>query len=312
MRRARCTSSRSSRSTRLSAAAASISSVRPTRTPQLLKAPANLASWATTPCAPLTASLLFQRVSQQPGHGLFPGRLDVVLVLEQAAERRAHGFGVERAAVQAHQRLRPVERLGDAGQLAQLPGAQPLHEARDRLGELLVHSGHLAAQDAKLFLEAGMLDIQIQAAPPQRVADLARAVRSEHDPGHVLGAYRPELRNRDLEIREHFEEKGLEALVGAIDLVDQQDRGALAARDRAQQRPLEQVLAPEDQIFELGGIAGFPLRDAQAQQLALVVPLVESGVGVQALVAWQPDEFRGEQPREHLRDLGLADPRLAF
>ncbi len=212
--------------------------------------------------------------------------------------------------MQAHQCLRPIERLGDAGQLAQLPGAQLLHEARDGPGELLVQSGHLAVQDAQLLFEAGVFDVQIQAAPPQRVADLARAVRSEHHQGHVLGAYRAELRNRDLEIREHFEEKGLEAFVGAIDLVDQQDRRAFAARDRAQQRPLEQVLAPEDQVFELGGIAGFSLRDAQAQQLALVVPLVERGVGVQALVALQPDKFSREHAGEDLRDLGLADPRL--
>jgi len=63
--------------------------------------------------------------------------------------------------------------------------------------------------------------------------------------------------------------KGLEAVVGAVDLVDEQHRGALAAGDRAKERTLEQVLAAEDQVFQLVRIAVFALRDLQAQQLAL-------------------------------------------
>src|SRR5882672_3713604 len=119
-------------------------------------------------------------VRQQLGELLLARRLDVLLVLEQAAERSARGFGVEGIAVQPYERLRPVERLGHPGELAQRLAAQLLHEARDRRGELLAHRGHLAAQDAQLLLEPGMLDVEIQAAPAQRVADLARAVgRSE-------------------------------------------------------------------------------------------------------------------------------------
>jgi hypothetical protein len=80
----------------------------------------------------------------------------------------------------------------------------------------------------------------------------------------------------------------------AVDLVDQEHGRPFAAGDRAEQGALEQVFAPEDQIFEFARVAGFALGDLEAQELALVVPLVERGVGVQALVALQPDQFRRE------------------
>src|SRR5262249_26702179 len=137
MRRVRCTSARSNRSMSASAAVASISSERPTRKPRARSAPAKRASCATRPCAPLMASLSGRGVRQQLAEFLLARRLDVVLVLEEAAERRPHGLGVERVAVQAHQRLRPVERLRHARELTQRLPAQLLHEARERRGELL-------------------------------------------------------------------------------------------------------------------------------------------------------------------------------
>ena len=48
------------------------------------------------------------------------------------------------------------------------------------------------------------------------------------------------------------------------------------------------------------------------QHLPRVVPLVERLVGVDALVALQPDEPAAEDRGEHLGDLGLADPDLAL
>jgi hypothetical protein len=44
----------------------------------------------------------------------------------------------------------------------------------------------------------------------------------------VLGADGAELGDGDLEVGEHLEEEGLEALVGAVDLVDEQHRRPLA------------------------------------------------------------------------------------
>ena len=60
---------------------------------------------------------------------------------------------------------------------------------------------------------------------------------------------RAEFRNRDLEVRQQFEQKRLEFLVGAIDLVNQQHR-RLRAPDRRQQRALEQILFGEDLLLD--------------------------------------------------------------
>ena len=62
------------------------------------------------------------------------------------------------------------------------------------------------------------------------------------------------------------------------------------------------------------GRGGPPLvrRDPQAQQLLLVVPLVERRVDVEPLVALETDQLRVEERREDLGDLGLADPRVAL
>ena len=56
---------------------------------------------------------------------------DVVLVLEQHAERVGDRLRVERDAVERHQRFRPVERLGDARRLEEVHRAQPLRERDD-------------------------------------------------------------------------------------------------------------------------------------------------------------------------------------
>ena len=54
-----------------------------------------------------------------------------------------------------------------------------------------------------------------------------------------------EFGNRDLKVREQLEQEGLEFLVGAVDLVDQQHRRRLTP-DGGEQRPLEQIVLRED------------------------------------------------------------------
>ena len=65
---------------------------------------------------------------------------------------------------------------------------------------------------------------------------------------------RAELGDRDLEVGQQLQQEGLELLVGAVDLVDQQHRRLVAA-DRGQQRPLEQVFLREDLVLDRVGIA---------------------------------------------------------
>ena len=54
------------------------------------------------------------------------------------------------------------------------------------------------------------------------------------------------------------------------------------------------------------------LEQPDLEHLARVVPLVDRGVDVQALVALEPDEPRAEARREDLGELGLADAGLAL
>ena len=70
---------------------------------------------------------------------------------------------------------------------------------------------------------------------------------------------RAEFGDRDLEVRQQFEQERLEFLVGAIDLVDQQHRRCLLP-DRREQRPLEQIVLGEDLRLDLGALAPAPSR----------------------------------------------------
>ncbi len=132
--------------------------------------------------------------------------------------------------------------------------------------------------------------------------------------GGVGGPDRAELGNRDLELGQQLEEVALELLVGAIDLVDQQDRRARARRiDRLQQRPLDQ----ERVAVELAPGAGAiqltrGLEDAQLDELARVVPLVDGVRDVESFVALQPDQVGLERRRDGAGERRLADAGLAF
>ncbi len=113
-----------------------------------------------------------------------------------------------------------------------------------------------------------------------------------------------------LEVGEHLEQERLELLVAAVDLVHQQDRRPAFVRDGLQQRTLEEERLAEDLCLGVRLLAAVALLEADVQELARVVPLVERGRGVEAFVALQPDQVRPEQPSEHLGDLGLAHARV--
>jgi hypothetical protein len=125
--------------------------------------------------------------------------------------------------------------------------------------------------------------------------------------GPVLGADRlAELGDRDLEVRQGLEQERLELVVGAIDLVDEQHDRPLVL-ERLEQRAAQQE-APREQL----ALVDAALRRAQREKLARVVPVVQRLVHVDALVALQADEPRAAGSGDRLRDLGLADARLAL
>ena len=155
----------------------------------------------------------------------------------------------------------------------------------------------------------GIVEPLVQAAPLDRVVQVARAVGREHDHRRELGADGAELRDRHRRLREQLEQERLEVVVGAVDLVDQQHRRPRArVLQGPQQRPRDQVLAAEQVALAqlLAGRLGQPDR----QQLARIVPLVQRLGGVDAVVALQPDQRRVQRQRQRLGGLGLAYPRL--
>ena len=145
----------------------------------------------------------------------------------------------------------------------------------------------------------------VQAATLQRVVQLARAVRRDDRDRRLRGRDPPDLRDGDGEVGEHLEEEGLELVVGAVELVHEQERAAALAH-RPEQRPLDEEVGP----VEVGDVGR--LGRARGEQLTGVVPLVQRLRGVDPLVALQPDQLSPEQPREGERDLRLADSRLAL
>ena len=77
----------------------------------------------------------------------------------------------------------------------------------------------------------------VQAAALDRVVQVARAVGGEHDDRRVRGADGAELGDRHAGLGQQLEQEGLEVVVGAVDLVDQQHgRPRAGVLERAQQR----------------------------------------------------------------------------
>ena len=130
----------------------------------------------------------------------------------------------------------------------------------------------------------------------------------------MRGLHRAHFRDGDLKVGQHFEQKRLEGLVGAVDLVDQQHRRAGGVGlERLKQRALDQKALGKHVVFEpVAVMLAFGLGDADGDHLRGVIPLIDRGGDVEALVALQPDQPAAERRGQHLGDLGLADAGLAF
>ena len=154
----------------------------------------------------------------------------------------------------------------------------------------------------------------VEAAPLQRVVDLAGAVGGDDDDRRLLGLDRAELGHGHLEVGEDFQQERLERLVGAVELVDQEDRrGAAGPGQRFEHRPADQVFFGEDVALHVGAVdAAGRFLHADLDHLRGVVPLVDRRRDVEAFIALQADQPAAERARQHLGDLGLADARLAF
>ena len=130
----------------------------------------------------------------------------------------------------------------------------------------------------------------------------------------MRGFHRAHFRDGDLKVTQHFEQERFERFVGAVDFVDQQHRRAGGiGLERLQQRPLDQEAVGEHVVFDLRAVAiALRFGDPDRDHLRGVIPFIDRGRDIEALVALQPDQPPPERRREHLGDLGLADAGLAF
>src|SRR5207245_6373449 len=82
----------------------------------------------------------------------------VVAVLDRPAERFPCGGAVSGRGAEERERLRPVDRLGDARSLHEVERAQLPDDRRHRPGELLRDTGGAQPDDLHLALELGEVD----------------------------------------------------------------------------------------------------------------------------------------------------------
>ena len=204
--------------------------------------------------------------------------------------------------------------FGDAGLLEQVLLAQPLHEGHNLAAEGLGRLGGAGLQDGELAREVGVVDPVVEAAALQRVVHLAGAVGGQDHDRRGLGVDGAELGDRHLEVAEGFEQEGFEGLVGAVELVDQEHRGAaVVGLHRLEQRAADQEALGEELLGQRVAVGGaFRLGGADRHHLGGEVPLVDGAGGVEALVALQADQPPPEREAKCLGDLGFSDAGLAF
>ena len=144
-----------------------------------------------------------------------------------------------------------------------------------------------------------------QAAALERLGQLAGVVRGQEHQRDLLGHDRAELGDRHLVVGQDLEQQGLGLDLDPVDLVDEQHHRVVGP-DRLEQRPGEQELVGEDVGLDVVPARVGVALGLDAQQLLLVVPLVERLGLVEPLVALQADEPGAAHLGHRLGQLGLA------
>ena len=159
-------------------------------------------------------------------------------------------LGVDLLDAQQHQRVGPVERLGHRRRLLQLELADRAHDAGHLVGQVVGDVGHLGEDDLLLALHVGVVDVEEEAAPLERLGELTGVVRGEEHQRDLLGGERAQLGDRHLVVGEDLEQQRLGLDLDAVDLVDEQhDR--VVGPDGLEQRAGEQELVGEEVVLDL-------------------------------------------------------------
>ncbi len=103
----------------------------------------------------------------------------------------------------------------------------------------------MGGEDGDLGGPVGVIHIGVDAAPTQRIGEVARAVRGKDHERAGRRGDGAELGDGDLEIGEDFEQIGLEFLIRPVYLVDQKNRRLLLP-DGFEQGALQQEFLRED------------------------------------------------------------------
>src|SRR5438105_7451188 len=146
--------------------------------------------------------------SRRLGHGQLLGGLgDVALVLEQDVEGGLGLVGVDALQTEEEQGPGPVECLGDGGVLLQLQRPQRAHDAHDLVGQVLGDPRDPGQHDLLLPFQVGIVDVQVEAAPLERLGQLTGVVRRQEDQGDLAGRDRSQLRYRHLVVGQDLEQE---------------------------------------------------------------------------------------------------------
>src|SRR5262245_18880661 len=179
-----------------------------------------------------------QRREPSGAHGL-----QVFGVLEHRPRGLARRGAVEAGRPEHVQRPGPADGFRDTRRLGQIEAAQPVHPASDLAGQDLRGGRHPAPDDRRDAPGVRVVDPVVEAAPLERVVQVTSPVRGQHDDRAEPGPAGAEFRDGDRRFGEQLEQEGLELVVAAVHLVDQQHgRPGAGMIERGEQRAGRRVL----------------------------------------------------------------------
>ena len=220
----------------------------------------------------------------------------VLVVLQHRAERRRRGLRVEPLDAEERDRVRPVDRLGDAGALRDVEPAEPVRRPRRRRARgPRGTSGARARTISTSRSSAGMVDPVVEAPPLERVVQLARAVR-RHDRRPAA----PRPRSRPISgivtaNSERISRRNASNSSSARSSSSTRSTAFDPARIAASSGRSTRNSGPNRSWTWVSAVR--VLHRAHGDQLPRVVPLVQRLARVDALVALQADQIAGRAAR---------------
>ena len=217
-------------------------------------------------------------------------------------------------------RVRAQSRVSETdGRLAQLEGAQGADDPGDLVGQLLADPRNPGQHDVALALEVGVVDVQVQAPPLERLGQLPGVVRGEEHQRHRVAATVPSS-GIDTWYSERTSSKSASVSSSTRSTSSISSTTGSSARmasrsGRVSRNSSEKMSSSSSS--QVGDRCrrrrvGFPDCGLDTQQLLAVVPLVE-GLGlVEPLVALEPNEPAAGQVGHRLGQLRLAGTGRPF